>query len=200
MSSDTQQRLERAIAGERGAFGELAARHRGRLLAFLRARRGPRLSVELEDVLQETLLEAARKIGGFEARAEDPSGGFYAWLVAIARLKLAEAERAAQAAKRAHAVELGDAHEHPGTSPSAAARRSEARELALAALAQLPERQAEALRLRYLEGLSVAETGARLGVGAPAVKALVARGIGELGARLAKFRTDSARPVDESPP
>jgi RNA polymerase sigma-70 factor (ECF subfamily) len=48
------------------------------------------------------------------------------------------------------------------------------------ALARLPERQAEAVRLRYLEGMSLAETADRLACTEAAVKALVARGLSAL--------------------
>ncbi len=61
------------------------------------------------------------------------------------------------------------------------------------AIAALPDRQAEAVRLRYLEGLTVAETSERLGCSNPATKALVSRGLLALSAGL-------PRPSAGSPP
>jgi RNA polymerase sigma-70 factor (ECF subfamily) len=52
------------------------------------------------------------------------------------------------------------------------------------ALLALPERQAEAVRCRYLEGLSLAETAERLECSEPAVKALVCRGLADLAGRV----------------
>jgi RNA polymerase sigma-70 factor (ECF subfamily) len=54
------------------------------------------------------------------------------------------------------------------------------------ALAQLPEAQAEAVRLRYLEGLTIAETAKRLEKSPAAVKALVSRGLRALASRLTR--------------
>lgn len=50
------------------------------------------------------------------------------------------------------------------------------RELAIAALAAVPSRQREALVLRYLDGMSVAEVAAELGGSVDAVESLLRRG------------------------
>lgn len=75
-----------------------------------------------------------------------------------------------QAKKRA--AERPLEHSVPGavTSPSGRAMRAEGALRIEEALADLPERQAEAVRLRYLEGLSVAETCERMDCTEPAVK------------------------------
>ena len=185
-STDTFFLIGRARVGDREARDRLFARHSGRLLGFVRARMPAPLALRTapEDVLQETLLEAARKLDRFEEQA---AGGdrssFYRWLVGIARFKLSEAVRSAGAAKRDldpldHSVAASQ------TSPSGHALRTEAHDALAGALDALPKRRAEAVRLRYLEGLTVAETAARLGCSESAVKALVARGLGELGERL----------------
>ena len=64
------------------------------------------------------------------------------------------------------------------TAPSVTARmQSEARAKALSdALAQLPPRQAEAVALRHLEGLSNPEIAAVMEIGVEAVESLTARG------------------------
>ena len=62
-----------------------------------------------------------------------------------------------------------------------------------AALAGLPDRQGEAVRLRDLEGLSLAETATRLETSESAVKALVGRGLTTLGrSGLGRDRTSRA--------
>jgi RNA polymerase sigma-70 factor (ECF subfamily) len=181
--SDTGRLLAEARAGNRDALDALFARHRGRLLAFLRARMGPAAgsTVGAEDLLQETLLEAARKLGAFEDRGP---ASFYRWLVAIARFKVSEAGRARRAAKRSREEPLAADPPGRGTSPSGGAARAERADLLREALEGLPEAQAEAVRLRYLEGCTVAETAERLGRSPAAVKALVSRGLEGLGERL----------------
>jgi RNA polymerase sigma-70 factor (ECF subfamily) len=176
---ETTRLLDAALRGEREALEALYARHSGRLLAFIRASMPAPLArrVAPEDVLQETLLESARKIGEFEPRG---SAAFYRWLVAIARFKLAETRRALLADKRAREEPLASSPAAEQTSPSGRAMRAEGALSIAEALGELPERQAEAVRLRYLEGLTLAETAERLECSEAAVKALVSRGLAEL--------------------
>lgn len=181
--NQTTQLLGPAREGDTSAIDALFVRHRGRLLSFLCIVMPQALArrVTPEDILQETLLEATRKLAGFESRG--PSS-FYAWLVAIARFKIAESERALQAQKRSREEPLMVDLVHSGTSPSMAAQRVERAQLLRAAVAELPESQARAIGLRYLEGLSLAETAKRLGRSESAIKALVTRAFAVLAQRL----------------
>jgi len=174
--------VQEACAGSREALDALYARHRGRLLAFAASRMSAALAhfVSPEDIVQETHLESARKIETFEP---SDGAGFYRWLVKIAAFKISEANRQRQAKKRA-AGPLEHEPRSPDTSPSGRVVRDERHERLRAALAGLPEAQAEAVRLRYLEGLSVAEAAARLERSEGAVKALVTRGLAALASRL----------------
>lgn len=180
---DTARIVHRAQAGESSALELLYARHQGRLLLLVRTLVPGwlRSRVEAEDILQETLLESTRKINEFEHRGPQ---SFYRWLVAIARFKVAEAERAHRAAKRRPEDPLEASVAGDDTSPSGKFAKSEKIETLLGILATLPDRQAEAVRLRYLEGRSVEETAGSLDCSPSAVKALVSRGLRELGRRL----------------
>jgi len=181
--ASTRRLLGRARAGDEPALDALLSRHQGRLLSWLRASAGAGSTARTapDDVLQDTLLEAARKLDAFEDRGP---ASFYRWLVGIARLKLAEARRYERAARRApghgELQELDSALPGDVSSPSRHAQRAERGAALAAALAGLPERQGEAVRLRYLEGLSLEETAARLETSAAAVKALVSRGMAAL--------------------
>jgi RNA polymerase sigma-70 factor, ECF subfamily len=181
--NDTSFLVGAACAGDRAALDALCARHAGRLLSAIRARMPVAVAARLsaEDILQETLLEAARKVGAWRSEGE---GSFYRWLVGIARFKLLEAQRAGQAGKRALEVALDTGLAHAQTSPSGGAMRAERADALALALARLPERRAEAVRLRYLEGASLAQTAAALQCSESAVKALVARGLAELAGTL----------------
>ena len=185
--SETQLLVASARNGDRDAMADLCYRHQGRLFALIRARMPSSLSqrIAAEDFLQETLLEATRKIGAFEDQG--PSS-FYRWLVGIARYKLAEAERAQRAIKRTKEDTLHDAVESKDTSLSGRVVRREKAQFVHEALGNLPDRQAEAIRLRYLEGLNVAETADRLDCSVSAAKSLVTRALAELGTRIS---TDS---------
>jgi RNA polymerase sigma-70 factor (ECF subfamily) len=162
---------------------DLFGRHHGRLLAFVRARMEPGLSrtVAAEDVVQEVHFEALRKLGEFEDRGP---ASFYRWLVAIARFKIAEADRARRARKRAGARPLEDEPPAHDTAPSERAMRSEGAGRIHEALEAIGSDQAEAVRLRYLEGLSVAEAAQCMGRTEDALKALVSRGLDALADRL----------------
>jgi RNA polymerase sigma-70 factor (ECF subfamily) len=78
-STDTNDLLQRAGAGDRDAVVELFARHRDRLALMVRLRLDRRLQgrIDPSDVLQETYLEVARRIEEF-ARA--PTTSVYIWL------------------------------------------------------------------------------------------------------------------------
>jgi len=143
---------------------------------------GLSLRIGAEDIVQETLLEAVRKVDGFVPSGAP--GSFYRWLVGIARFKLREAARAQKAAKRAHERPLSGPVAASQTSPSGRALAGERAEGLAQALACLPERQALAVRLRWLDGLSVSETAKQLECTESAVKSLVCRGMADLAARL----------------
>jgi len=196
--SETRRLLDRARAGDREAFDDLYRRHRGRLLAFVASRMPPGLGgfVAPEDLVQEAHLESARRLDEFEDRGP---ASFYRWLVAIAHNKIREASRRRGAKKRAHGA-LDAEPPAVQTSPSGRVMRDERSAQIAAALAGLPEAQAEAVRLRYLGGLSIAETAERLARSDAAVKALVARGLQALAERLAGSGGDPARPPDREPP
>jgi RNA polymerase sigma-70 factor (ECF subfamily) len=197
--SDTERMIARALDGDRAALDALFARHRGRLLAWLGLALPAQLArrVPAEDLVQETLLEASRKLDHFEPRG--PSS-FYAWLVGIARHKLSEAQRAESAEKRSGAAPLERDPTGTATSPTQAAVRADRAEHVRAAIARLPAPQAEALQLRYLEGLSTAEVARRLERSEMAVKALVTRAFAELTAQLGPQMADSAPPPRRAPP
>jgi RNA polymerase sigma-70 factor (ECF subfamily) len=81
---------------------------------------------------------------------------------------------------------FGPGREPPDERPGAEARlRTAERARALrAALAELPERQAQAVALRHLQGLSNPEIADVMGLGVEAVESLTARGKRALAARL----------------
>jgi RNA polymerase sigma-70 factor (ECF subfamily) len=81
--------LDRLRAGDDKALGELFMLHRERLWRMLYVRLDRRLAgrVAPDDVLQETFLDMARRIGEYLA---DPAVPFYVWLrfLAVQRMQM----------------------------------------------------------------------------------------------------------------
>jgi hypothetical protein len=78
-SLETEHLLEQFQAGDRAAFERLLARHQPSLRKFIAGRldRRIRARLDLSDVVQETELEAHRRMGDFMTRRPMP---FHVWL------------------------------------------------------------------------------------------------------------------------
>ena len=79
--------VERALAGDRDAFGEIAEEHRGALLRLCEKMTGS--PEDAEDLVQETLLKAYAKFGTFELRSSVGT-----WLYRIATNACLDHQRA----------------------------------------------------------------------------------------------------------
>lgn len=168
--------VSRAIGGDTAALTLLLTDTYNRLRAHL-VRRVPRdlhATVDADDVVQETQIEAFRHIRRFEPRGDD---AFYRWLATIALRRLRNAIKARRALKRCggglaaggaspgieeSVVALLDLMAGPGDTPSREVAREEALAAVRAALACLPPAHQEAVRLVYLEGRSVADAAAAM--------------------------------------
>src|SRR5262245_24069354 len=82
-ADDTDALLARATAGDPEAAQQLLARHRGRLGRMVAVRLDCRLAARVDpsDVVQEALMDAARKLPDYLRRRPLP---FYPWLREIA--------------------------------------------------------------------------------------------------------------------
>lgn len=175
LDETTLQLIDRARGQDAAAIGELLELHRPRLKRAVAARLDRRLSGRLDasDVVQEALVEAARRLPDYLHQADVP---FFAWLRALALSRMIDAHRTHLADKRSVKREAGGLlppNEHSLTglaqqlagrqsSPSAQLVRGEMRTAVRAALDQLPAAAREMLVLRYVEGLSPGETAAVL--------------------------------------
>ncbi|WP_210527275.1 RNA polymerase sigma factor [Rubellimicrobium arenae] len=138
---------------------------------------------EAEDVTQEVFLRLWRVAPDWrqgEARVST-------WLYRVTANLCTDRLR-----RRRRSVGLDDIAEPADPTPSAADRmQGESRLRALSdALAQLPERQAQAVSLRHLEGLSNPEIAAVMDIGIEAVESLTARGKRALAALLKGRRAE----------
>ena len=137
---------------------------------------------EAEDVAQEAMLRLWRAAPGWQPGAAKVTTWLYRVVVNLATDRL----------RRRRAVPLDEAPEPEDGRPGALAGLIEAdRAAALqSALMVLPERQREAVVLRYFKGLANTEIDTVMGVGVEAVESLVARGKRGLVAVLAGRRGD----------
>jgi RNA polymerase sigma-70 factor (ECF subfamily) len=181
--------------GDNEALGRLLEQYRGYLLMLAHRYLSERLRrrVDPADIVQLTYLEAKRDLPSF--RGNTPAE-FSGWLRGMLKNNVATAiTRHVTTQKRSLKREVdaspsggndsvggGWIQQLPGTttSPSGVAIRAEAVMALLEALHQLPETQAEAIRLRYMEGLPLAEIVERMGKSDTAVAGLLKRGLQKL--------------------
>jgi RNA polymerase sigma-70 factor, ECF subfamily len=171
--------------GDREALNRLLALCRPYLLLAANQDIDPvlRARVAPSDVVQDSLLEAARGFPAFQGRSEDE---LLAWLRRVLRNNLAnERRRHRGAAMRSterevslaevSAAEGEDRLREEEETPSATARARERDEALERALKQLPEHYRQALLLHTQEGLTFAQVGERLGVSEEAARKLWSR-------------------------
>ncbi len=188
---------ELVIAAKRGdneQLGLLLESYRGYLYMLAHRYLSQRLQRRIDpgDLVQITFLEAKRDWDQF--RGNSP-GECAAWLRNILKNNVATAvARHITSQKRSltreiQASQVGNDDSQaqwlvslPGstTSPSRRAMKAEAAQQLFEALHTIPETQAEAIRLRYLEGLSLAEIVDRMGKSETAVAGLLKRGLQKL--------------------
>jgi RNA polymerase sigma-70 factor (ECF subfamily) len=171
----TEELLDLARQGQAQAFEELFARHRERLRQGIALRLDRRVAarVDVSDLLQETYLEAARRLPDYLQRSDMP---FYLWLCWLAREKVLECHRVhLQAGKRDIRRELlplpVDSSAHitrgllgPGPTPSEAAAAIEMAERLRQALQQLDDDEREIILWRHFDQLRNQEIAQLLGI------------------------------------
>ncbi len=155
VSGASREAVEAARSGSETAWRDLFDEHYPKLYRFFLARVD---AASAEDLAAETFSDAYRGIGKFHWR-DRPFG---AWLFGIARNRLRVHYR-----KRRQTVELPDDLEHARDESLAVEVRD--------VFARLSPEHREALGLRYVLGLSGAETAAAMGRSHGAFRALLHR-------------------------
>lgn len=171
------------------AFAELFLRVRGRLEMWITLRMGPLLRARLtvDDVMQETFIQAHRSLEGFQAEGD---GSFRRWIFSVAENRLRDLRKYHDAQKRTPLRETP----HPDdderrrwaalasgdTSPSSGAHRSDVTRRMTEAIGRLPEELREVLILRAIEERTFRETAERIGRTTTVVKGLYSRALMEL--------------------
>ena len=163
---------------------------------------------DVEDVVEETFWQVWRQADRFTTER----GSVHTWLLTIARSRALDRLRAIKrlreeslqpinvtsAADDRAAIDATPPVAHPSSDPSLDVELAERRELVLAALAELPREQREALELGYYGGLSQSEIAERTGQPLGTVKTRMRLALRKLRDRLSVLHdTGPAQRIDE---
>ncbi|WP_371678034.1 ECF subfamily RNA polymerase sigma factor, BldN family [Streptomyces sp. NBC_01276] len=174
--------VERAQAGEAEAFGRLYDQYSDTVYRYIYYRVGGKATAE--DLTSETFLRALRRISTFTWQGRD----FGAWLVTIARNLVADHFKSSRFRLEVTTGEMLDANEVE-RSPEDSVLESLSNAALLEAVRKLNPQQQECVTLRFLQGLSVAETARVMGKNEGAIKTLQYRAV----RTLARLLPDDAR-------
>jgi RNA polymerase sigma-70 factor, ECF subfamily len=170
--------VARARRGERGAYEEIVRRHQN--IAFRTAWVITGSAADAEEAAQDAFVKAHRALDRF--REDAP---LRPWLLTIVAN---EARNRVRAAGRRERLALRVAEERrPGDavpSPEAALLNLELRDELLAALADLPDNDRQAIACRYLLDLSEEEAAAALDCPRGTVKSRLSRALARLRERM----------------
>jgi RNA polymerase sigma-70 factor, ECF subfamily len=165
--------VELARGGDADAFGLLYDHYHLSVYRFVYYRVG---SVAVaEDLVSETFFRALRSMSSFRWQGKD----FGAWLMTIARNLTTDHFKAGRT-RLEYATEDMSPHDGPTEGPEGTVLAAMTNEALLSALTELPHEQQECLIMRFLQGMSIAETAAVLGRSDGAVKQLQLRAVRNL--------------------
>ncbi len=170
--------VRRAQAGDADAFGELYDRYVDLVYRFVHYRVGS--TQVAEDLTSETFLRALRRITSFTWQGRDVG----AWFITIARNLVADhykSSRQRLELSTDDVTTVGGSPRLVEDGPERAVLQSMQNAVLLQAVRQLGSEQRECIVLRFLQGLSVAETAAAMGKNDGSIKALQYRAVRSLG-------------------
>lgn len=180
MTAELEDRLKalvtRGQAGDAGAWRELLSVLSRQLRSYFARRLDS--PADVEDLVQETLIAVHTRRATY-----DPGQPFTAWAYAVARYKLIDHWRRNRIRKHVPIDDVSDWLADEGASTEDGVVRADLDRV----LSVLPERQRTLVRDVKIEGLSLAEAGARMGVSEGAAKVALHRAMKllTLGARKA---------------
>ena len=175
--------VELARGGDKDAFGLLYDHYHVSVYRFLFYR--TRSQALAEDLTSETFFRALRSMNNFRWQGRD----FGAWLMTIAR-NLATDHFKAGRTRLELTTEDMSPHDDATEGPESAVLASLTNEVLLTALTELPTEQRECLIMRFLQGMSIAETALALNRTSGAVKQLQLRGVRNLAKLLPEGMRD----------
>lgn len=165
--------VELARSGDKDAFGLLYDHYQASVYRFLYYR--TRSQTLAEDLTSETFFRALRSMNNFRWQGKD----FGAWLMTIARNLTTDHFKSGRTRLELTTEDMAP-HDDATEGPENAVIAGLTNEVLLKALTELPVEQRECLIMRFLQGLSIAETALALNRSDGAVKQLQLRGVRNL--------------------
>jgi RNA polymerase sigma-70 factor (ECF subfamily) len=162
--------VHQAQEGSADAFGELYRIYCDTVFRYIYYRVSTRALAE--DLTSETFVRALRRITTFSWQGRD----FGAWLVTIARNLVADHFKSSRHRMEVSTGEMLDSNEVEA-SPEDSVLEHLSNEALLDAVHRLNDQQRECVTLRFLQGLSVAETADIMGKNEGAIKTLQYRAV-----------------------
>lgn len=205
-STETQELLAQAQAGDAVAVNNLLDRHRAALRRMVDLRMDRALSrrVDASDIVQDTLVEANRRLRDY---LQNPVMPFHLWLRHMARDRLIDAHRRHRVAERRSldreqsltappnldhsTMELAAQLYDSELTPAAAATWHELQLRFQAAIETLDEHDREIVLMRHFEQLSNQDVAATLGLSEAAASMRYLRAVRRLRTMLAEPARDS---------
>ena len=165
--------VELARQGDKEAFGLLYDHYQASVYRFLYYR--TRSQALAEDLTSETFFRALRSMNNFRWQGKD----FGAWLMTIARNLTTDHFKAGRTRLEMTTEDMTP-HDDATDGPEDEVIAGLTNEVLLTALTELPTEQRECLIMRFLQGMSIAETAKALDRSDGAVKQLQLRGVRNL--------------------
>ncbi|MGV9771523.1 sigma-70 family RNA polymerase sigma factor [Streptosporangium sp. NPDC003464] len=177
-SEDLRRLVLRAKTGDTDAFGTLYDRYLDLVYRYIYFRVGSHPLAE--DLTSETFLRALRRIADFTWQGRD----FGAWLVTIARNLITDHFKSGRYRLEVSTAEVIDTPLDGPHIPENAVVTAMISNRVLSAVRDLGPEQQECVVLRFLHGMSLAETALIMGKKSGAIKALQFRAIRALARAL----------------
>ncbi|WP_299952487.1 sigma-70 family RNA polymerase sigma factor [uncultured Modestobacter sp.] len=174
---DVWELVRCAQSGDRDGFGRLYDRYAGVVFRYVLPRVADRATAE--DLTSETFVRALRRIDSLSFQGRDVG----AWLVTIARNLVLDHVKSSRYRLEVSTADMREVDRATDGPEDAVLRRMASAEV-LAGVQQLSVDQRDCLVLRFLHGLSVAETAVAMGRKDGAVKALQHRAVRRLATLL----------------
>lgn len=172
--------VARLLRGDEEAFTEFFDTNAAALYRFTLPRVGGDPG-DAEEIVQTTLCRAVRKLASYRGEA-----ALLTWLTTICRREIATFYEARK--RMPPTIDFSDEFPEvraalesigtPDARPETAMRRKEIASLVQLILDRLPSHYGDALEWKYIDGLSVAEIAARLGVATKAAESTLTRARG----------------------
>lgn len=171
--------VNRAVAGDAEAFAALYDRYVDLVYRYIYYRAGG--AALAEDLTSETFLRALRRISTFRWQGKD----FGAWLVTIARNLVADHFKSGKYRLEVASADVTETAPEPLESgPEDQVLDAISNAQLVAAVKRLGAEQQECISLRFLQGLSLADTARIMGKNEGAIKALQYRAVRALARML----------------